>query len=120
MMMTTTTMTMFEDDNDNDVGEDHDDDDEIMMMMMMMIRMLTTSQWQASMSILTPKTQNNNDQPFVKCQSDTIESCIWIRTDTRSLSIVSRAKSEALDNIYSLLKQNIKSCNAKRRRQRER
>ena len=52
--------------------------------------------------------------------SDTIESCIWIRTDTRSLSIVSRAKSEALDNIYSFLKQNIKSCNAKRRRQRER
>ena len=30
------------------------------------------------------------------------------------------AKSEALDNIYSLLKQNIKSCYAKRRRQRER
>ena len=24
------------------------------------------------------------------------------------------AKSEALDNIYSLLKQNVKSCNAKR------
>ena len=43
-------------DNDNDVGEDHDDDDEIMMMMMM-IRMVITSQWQASMSILTPKTQ---------------------------------------------------------------
>ena len=91
-MMTTTTMTMFEDDNDNDVGEDHDDDDEIMMMMMMMIRMLTTSQWQASMSILTPKTQNNNDQPFVKCQSDTIGSCIWIRTDTRSLFIVSSSQ----------------------------
>ena len=30
------------------------------------------------------------------------------------------AKSVALDNIYSLLKQNIKSCNAKRRRQQER
>ena len=90
-MMTTTTMTMFEDDNDNDVGEDHDD--EIMtMMMMMMTRVLTTSQWQASMSILTPRTQNNNDQPFVKCQSDTIESCIWIRTDTRSLSIVSSSQ----------------------------
>ena len=82
-----------DDDNDNDVGEDHDDDDEIMMMMMMMIiRILTTSQWQASMSILTPKTQNNNDQPFVKCQSDTTESCIWIRTDTRSLSIVSSSQ----------------------------
>ena len=27
------------------------------------------------------------------------------------------AKSEALDNIYSLLKQNIKSCNVMRRRQ---
>ena len=79
-------------DNDNDVGEDHDDDDEIMMMMMMMIRMVITSQWQASMSILTPKTQNNNDQPFVKCQSDTIESCIWIRTETRSLSIVSSSQ----------------------------
>ena len=26
---------------------------------------------------------------------------------------LARAKSEALDNIYSLLKQNIKSCNAK-------
>ena len=79
-------------DNDNDVGEDHDDDDEIMVMMMMMIRMVITSQWQASMSILTPKTQNNNDQPFVKCQSDTIESCIWIRTETRSLSIVSSSQ----------------------------
>ena len=31
-----------------------------------------------------------------------------------------RAKSEALDNIYSLLKQNIKSWNAKRRKQRRR
>ena len=30
------------------------------------------------------------------------------------------AKSEALDNIYSLFKQNIKSCNAKRQRQRRR
>ena len=73
---------------------DHNDDDEMMMMMMMMmmIRMVTTSQWQASMSIPTPKTQNNNDQPFVKCQSDTIESCIWIRTETRSLSIVSSSQ----------------------------
>ena len=26
---------------------------------------------------------------------------------------LARAKSEALDNIYSLLKKNIKSCNAK-------
>ena len=33
---------------------------------------------------------------------------------------LARAKSEAPDNIYSLLKQDIKSCNAKRRRQRER
>ena len=33
---------------------------------------------------------------------------------------LARAKSEALDNIYSLFKQNIKSCNAKRRRQRRR
>ena len=33
---------------------------------------------------------------------------------------LARAKSEALDNIYSLLKQNKKSCNAKRRRERER
>ena len=32
----------------------------------------------------------------------------------------SQAKIEALDNIYSLLKQNIKSCFAKRQRQRER
>ena len=30
------------------------------------------------------------------------------------------AKNEALDNIFSLFKQNIKSCNAKRRRQRGR
>ena len=46
---------------------DHNDDDEMMMMMMMMMMMImtvTTSQWQASMSIPTPKTQNNNDQPF--------------------------------------------------------
>ena len=32
---------------------------------------------------------------------------------------LARAKSKALDNIYSLLKQNIKSCYAKRRRQKE-
>ena len=31
---------------------------------------------------------------------------------------LARTKSEALDNIYSLFKQNIKSGNAKRRRQR--
>ena len=30
---------------------------------------------------------------------------------------LARAKSEAVDNIYSLFKQNIKWCNAKRRRQ---
>ena len=30
------------------------------------------------------------------------------------------AKNEALDNIFSLFKQNIKSCNDKRRRQRGR
>ena len=33
---------------------------------------------------------------------------------------VARAKSEALNNIYSLLKQIVKSCYAKRRRQQER
>ena len=33
---------------------------------------------------------------------------------------LARPKSEALNNIYSLFKQNIKSCNAKRRRQRRR
>ena len=33
---------------------------------------------------------------------------------------LARAKSEPLYNIYSLLKQNIKSCNDKRRRQRRR
>ena len=32
---------------------------------------------------------------------------------------LARAKSEAPDNIYRLLKQNVKSSNAKRRRQRE-
>ena len=31
---------------------------------------------------------------------------------------LARAKSEALDNIYSLFKQNIKSCSAMLRRQR--
>ena len=33
---------------------------------------------------------------------------------------LAKAKSEAVDNIYSLFKQNIKWCNAKRRRQRRR
>ena len=33
---------------------------------------------------------------------------------------LAKAKSEALGNIESLFKQNIKSCNAKRQRQRER
>ena len=33
---------------------------------------------------------------------------------------LAKTKGEALDNIYSLLEQNIKSCFAKRRRQRER
>ena len=33
---------------------------------------------------------------------------------------LARAKSEALDNIYILFKQRTKSCNAKRRRQRQR
>ena len=33
---------------------------------------------------------------------------------------LARAKSEALNNIYSLLKQIVKSCYAKRRRQQER
>ena len=33
---------------------------------------------------------------------------------------LARAKSEALDNIYSSLKHDIKSCNAKRRRLRRR
>ena len=37
-----------------------------------------------------------------------------------SYIVLARAKSEALDNIYSLLKQNIDSCKAMRRRQRER
>ena len=45
------------------------------------------------------------------------------RQTTRQVSLcidLARAKSEALNNIYSLFKQNIKSCNAKRRRQRRR
>ena len=33
---------------------------------------------------------------------------------------LAKAKSEAVVNIYSLLKQDIKSCNAERRRQRKR
>ena len=47
---------------------------------------------------------------------------LWIAL-FHSFPVISRfrrAKSEALDNIYSLFKQNIKSCNAKRRRQRRR
>ena len=41
-----------------------------------------------------------------------------VRTISDGLSLLyyidlSRAKSEALDNIYSLFKQNIKTCNAK-------
>ena len=42
------------------------------------------------------------------------ESHLLLYTD------LARAKSKALDKIYSLLKQNVKSRNAKRRRQRER
>ena len=39
----------------------------------------------------------------------------FISSVTKSnISGFSQAKSEALDNIYRLLKQNIKSCNAKR------
>ena len=50
---------------------------------------------------------------------------IKIESGLRSFEMISiiyrdlaRAKSEALDNIYSLFKQNIKWCNAKPRRQR--
>ena len=39
------------------------------------------------------------------------DACITLNID------LARAKSEALDNIYSLFKQNIKSCNAKQQRQ---
>ena len=44
------------------------------------------------------------------------------RERVRTLSYIdlARAKSEALDNIYNLCKQNIKSCNAKPRKQRRR
>ena len=43
-------------------------------------------------------------------------------TDTYSVIYIylARVKSNALDIIYSLLKQNKESCNVKRRRQRER
>ena len=47
-------------------------------------------------------------------------SARWSFAPNLALSYLAGAKSEALDNIYSLLKQNIKSCYAKRRRQPER
>ena len=43
-----------------------------------------------------------------------------LRIIIRWYTDLARAKSEALDNVYSLFKENIKSCNAKRRRQRRR
>ena len=44
--------------------------------------------------------------------------CGYITIISVIYSQLARAKSENLDNIYSSFKQNIKSCNAKRRRQR--
>ena len=48
-----------------------------------------------------------------------LQNCILSGANT-GIDLVRRAKSEALDNIYSLLLLNIKSCNTKRRRQRDR
>ena len=70
------------DSNDNDDDDDDDDDDKDGDAESM------ASFYEHSYA----KNPNNNDQPFVKCQSDTIESRIWIRTDTRSLSIVSSSQ----------------------------
>ena len=51
----------------------------------------------------------------------------YLRSESSNITIsilkykdLDRAKSEAVVNIYSLLKQDIKSCNAERRRQRKR
>ena len=51
----------------------------------------------------------------------------YLRSESSNITIsilkykdLARAKSEAVVNIYRLLKQNIKSSNAKRRRQRKR
>ena len=43
--------------------------------------------------------------------------CCWMGSHFDDYTDLARAKSEALDNIYSFFKQNIKSYNAKRRRQ---
>ena len=78
-----------EDDDDNDVGEDHDhddnnvddnDDDDN-------VKDGDNESMASFYEHSYAKNPNNNDQPFVKCQSYTIEICIWIRTDTHSLSI---------------------------------
>ena len=51
----------------------------------------------------------------------------YLRSERSNITIsilkykdLARDKSEAVINIYSLLKQDIKSCNAERRRQRKR
>ena len=59
--------------------------------------------------------------PREKRRRSTIREEYW--GTTRSLICIldlAWAKSEAADYIYSLLEQNVKSCNAKRRRQRKR
>ena len=54
----------------------------------------------------------NEGSLFVLCVGHLrCDACITLNID------LARAKSEALDNIYSLFKQNIKSCNAKQQRQ---
>ena len=49
-------------------------------------------------------------------QPEIYEAVIAELKTVRKYIELARAKSEALDNIYSLFKQNIKSCNAKRRK----
>ena len=58
-----------------------------MIMTIIMLRMVTTSQWQASMSILTPKTRIIMISLLSNVKVTLLKFCIWIRTDTRSLSV---------------------------------
>ena len=66
---------------DNDDGDDDDDDDDDN------VEDGDNKSMASFYEHSYAKNPNNNDQPFVKCQSYTVEICIWIRTDTRSLSI---------------------------------
>ena len=62
--------------------------------------------------------KQSNQKPTANIVSTTRRTTLCgVRSNNIDLA---RAKSEALDNIYSFFKQNINSCNAKQRRQRRR